>query len=196
MTRAIFLDRDGTINHMVKYFSGWDAPQKARDVKLIDGVAKIISWANKNKILVIEVSNQPGVAKGKMSQKESDAIEDKIHFLLNKKKVVVNKAYICPHHPNAVITKLRKNCNCRKPKPGLLIKAAKDLDIDLSKSIFLGDKVSDIRAGRAAGVKTVIYLHNEDEPKKVTEAQNPGADYKVKSMKAAFRIITNYFKLR
>jgi len=189
------MDRDGVINRMVLYKTSWDSPQKPKDVRLVPNIEKIISWANKNKIPVVEVSNQPGVAKGKMTQEVSDAIEARVHELLKEKGAVINKAYICPHHPNAVVLKLKRVCNCRKPKPGLILRAKKELHINLRNSIFLGDKASDAIAGRAAGVKTVVYLHHEDETKKILETQNNNSDYKVDSIKEAFQIIQNYFKL-
>lgn len=168
--KALFLDRDGVVNHMVLYNGSWDSPQSPKDVKLVKGIEKVISWANKNKILVIEISNQPGVAKGKMTQKISDAIEKKIHQLLKLEGATVNKIYICPHHPKAVIPKLKRKCNCRKPNPGLFLKAAKELKIDLKKSVFLGDKASDVEAGQNAGCKTILYFHKEDVREKIEQA--------------------------
>jgi D-glycero-D-manno-heptose 1,7-bisphosphate phosphatase len=193
MDKALFLDRDGVINHMVLYKTGWDSPQKPEDVALIAGIEKIISWANKNKISIIEVSNQPGVAKGKMSQKTSDAIENKVHQLLKENGTFINKVYICPHHPAAVIAKLRKKCNCRKPKPGLLLKAAKELGIDLTKSVFLGDKAADAIAGKKAGCKTIIYIHHHDSKNKVEEAKNADADFKVTKMPEVTQILRKLY---
>lgn len=196
MHKTLFLDRDGVINHIIRYETGWDSPQRPGDVKLVKGIEKIILWANENKIPVIEVSNQPGVAKGKMSQKTSDAIEKRIHHLLKEKCAIIDKVYICSHHPNAVVSKLKKNCNCRKPKPGLLLRAAKELKINLSKSIMLGDKASDMEAGAGAGCKTIILIHNEDVFEKVKESKKIKSDYKVISIKEAFQIIQKYFKSR
>ena len=192
--RALFLDRDGIIDHMVLYGYGWDSPQKPEDVKLVIGIAKIISWANKNNILTIEVSNQPGVAKGKMTQKTSDAIEERVHQLLRGKRAIIDNVYICPHHPEAVIPELKKMCDCRKPKPGLLFRAAKELKIDLTNSIMLGDKAGDVEAGKKAGCKTIIYLHKKDSVNKVEEAINAKADYKVTKMQDVMQILKKYFK--
>jgi len=194
MKKALFIDRDGVINRMVKYDYGWDSPQASKDVKLVEGVEKIISWTNENKILVVEVSNQPGVAKGKMTQKTSNLIETKVNRLLQRKGARIDRAYICPHHPHAIIPEFKKVCDCRKPKPGLIFYAAKELGINLSKSIFLGDKASDVIAGKAIGVKTIIYLHHEDEEEKIFEANKVESDYKEASMKEVFRIIRAHFK--
>lgn len=194
MKKALFLDRDGVINRMVKYAHGWDSPQGPEDVELVDGIEKIIGWANEYNIPLIEVSNQPGVAKGKMDQKTSDAIEEKIHRLLKEKGSVIDKTYICPHHPEAVIPELRVICDCRKPKPGLLIKAAGELSIDLKKSLILGDKENDVLAGKSAGCKTIIFIHNKDEDDKVASAKKGRADYSISEMSEALPILTEIFK--
>ncbi|OHA88495.1 MAG: hypothetical protein A2653_00990 [Candidatus Zambryskibacteria bacterium RIFCSPHIGHO2_01_FULL_43_25] len=196
MKKALFIDRDGVINRLVKYDSGWDSPQKPQDVKLIKDVEKIISWANLQKIPVIEISNQPGVAKGKIDQKTSDAIEKKVHQLLEEKGAFIDKVYICPHHRKATVPRLRKNCNCRKPKPGLILKASRQLGINLEKSIFLGDKASDVDAATKAGVKSLIYLHNKDESNKNKEARQAKADFKTSSTKEILQILRNFFKLK
>jgi len=196
MQRALFLDRDGVVNHLILYKDGWDSPQKPGDVKLIYGIEKIISRANQNNILVIEISNQPGVAKGKMDQKTSDEIERRVHQLLKQKGAVINKIYICPHHPKSLISKLSINCDCRKPKPGLILNASKELDINLNKSISLGDKASDVEAAKNAGVKSIIYLHNEDESRKNKGARSAKADFKVSSIEEILKILRDFFKLK
>ena len=196
MERAFFVDRDGVINRMVIYESGWDSPQKAEDVKLVSGIEKVISWANENKISVIEVSNQPGVAKGKMTQTVSDNIESQVHKLLSKKGAVINNVYICPHYPDAMVPELKKVCDCRKPKPGLIFQASSELGLDLSGSIMLGDKSSDAEAAQNAGVKSILYLHNEDQADKNAEARLSKANFKVVSMSEVIPIIESFFKLR
>ena len=194
MQKALFLDRDGVINRMVLYEDGWDSPQNPQDVELVDDVEKVISWANKKGITLIEVSNQPGVAKGKMDQKTSDAIEKRVHRLLGDKGALIDKVYICPHHPEAVVPELKAVCDCRKPKPGLLIKAAKELKIDLGESVFLGDKANDVQAGRKAGCKTIIFTHAQDSNDKVEEAKKVKADYRLFEIKGAIPIVEKMFK--
>ncbi|MBI2404996.1 HAD-IIIA family hydrolase [Candidatus Gottesmanbacteria bacterium] len=191
---ALYIDRDGVINRMIKYAHGWDCPQKPQDVQLVKGIEKVISWANKQNIPVVEISNQPGVAKRNMSQKTSDAIEGKVHQLLREKGAVIDNTYICFHHPQAIVSKLKKVCDCRKPKPGLLLKAARELRIDLEKSVFLGDKANDVEAGRRAGCKTIIFIHNEDVEHKVEEAKYAKTDYKIVKISEAIPVIENIFK--
>ena len=166
---ALFIDRDGVINRMVKYKYGWDSPRKVEDITLVPGIVEIIKWANERSLPVIEISNQPGVAKGKLTQKMSRAIQRRVEELLERRGVHLDKAYICPHHPNGVVPELTCDCHCRKPKPGLLLKAAKEMGLDLEKCIFLGDKETDALAGRAAGCKTIIFVHDEDDPEKVAK---------------------------
>lgn len=191
--KALFIDRDGVICRMVKYGEKYDSAQKVEDIKLVDGVSRIVKWANENGILAVEISNQPGVAKGKMSRELSEAIEAKAHLLLRKQRAVINHKYICLHHPRGVVAELTQECDCRKPKPGLILQAARDLDIDLASSLYLGDKASDALAGKASGVKTIIYLHDEDDPQKVEETKNQVADFKSPSMDEVLQIVRDYF---
>lgn len=194
MKRVLFLDRDGVINKMVKHKGVFDSPLRPDDVKLLPGIVKIIKLANKKGVPVVEISNQPGVAKGKMSRATQRNIEKTIHTLLKKEGVQINNTYICPHHPNGVVKKLAIDCDCRKPKPGLIFRAAKELDIDLHKSILLGDTSTDVKAGKAAGVKTIIFLHSNNEPRKVKEAKKTAADYKINNLKQAEEILKKFFE--
>jgi D-glycero-D-manno-heptose 1,7-bisphosphate phosphatase len=193
---VLLIDRDGIINHLVHYQHGWDSPQKPQDIKLIRGIEKIIAWANKNNVLVVEISNQPGVAKGKMTKKTSDTIENVIHKLLKDMNTHIDYSYICNHHPNGVVPNLTKECICRKPKPGLILQAAREQHIDLKKSIFLGDKESDVLAGKNAGCKTLIYLHTHDLPDKVEKAKNAEADYKINRLSDALPVLRKNFEVK
>jgi D-glycero-D-manno-heptose 1,7-bisphosphate phosphatase len=192
--RALFLDRDGIINKMIHYPGGYDSPRKAKDVFLIRGVTEIINSANNNDVPVFIITNQPGVAKGKLTQNEFKKIQNKIIFLLEKAGAKIAYTYICPHHPDAINEKYKVNCECRKPQPGLLVKASREFNINLEKSIFLGDSATDVQAGKAAGCKTIVFLHNEDEKEKTISAKKSGADHKVSSFKKAEKIIEDFFK--
>jgi D,D-heptose 1,7-bisphosphate phosphatase len=191
---ALFLDRDGVINHLVRYRYGWDSPQRPADVVLVGGITELVTWANQLRLPVIEISNQPSLAKGKMDRIESAAIETRIHFCLKGEGGRIDKSYICLHHPESVYAEFRVECDCRKPKPGLLFKAADELGIDLSKSVFLGDKRSDIKAGWAAGCTTILYLHVEDEGEKVWDAWSTPADYKITMLSNAIPILKSIFR--
>ena len=183
MNKVLFLDRDGVINKVVKNEKcEYDSPQNIDEVCLVEGIEKLIGFANKNNIMVIEVTNQPAVAKGKMSMELCQQIENQIDKLLLEKEVRIDKKYICYHQ-------LIDDCICRKPKPGMLLQATKELDIDLKNSVMMGDRDWDVMAGKAAGCKTILYLFNEDSPEKIKFAMESNPDYKVWSMDEALIII-------
>jgi len=143
--RAVFLDRDGVINKRAKdhdYIKNWD------QFEFLPNVARTIRSLNKN-FLVVVVSNQRGMSRGIMTMSDVLDINRKMQSALKKDKAAIDKIYICPHS-------LKDNCSCRKPKPGLLLAAARDLDIDLTKSYIVGDSMSDIEAGKKAGCKTIF----------------------------------------
>lgn len=162
--KAVFLDRDGVINEMVynPEFGIVDSPLNPREFKLLAGVAEAVKLFKGIGFLTVVVSNQPGVAKGKMSLELLERIDKKMKGELAKREAHLDGVYYCLHHPDPQQVKVKKylkNCDCRKPKPGLLLKAAKDLNIDLSKSYMIGDGLIDIEAGKQAGCKT-IFLGN------------------------------------
>ena len=193
--RALFIDRDGIINHMILQKDGFfDPPRNVEQVKLIEGIIEIIYWLNKKNIPIIEVSNQPGFALGKMSLKKMEAIEDEIHNKLNQKKVYVDKVYHCHHHPNSIIKYLKIDCKCRKPKSGLFQLAESEMKLDLEQSVILGDNVSDMEAGKNVGCKTILFLHNNDLPHKVIANKDYIPEFKVYSHKEVIPILMKIFK--
>jgi len=161
-SKAIFLDRDGVINEMVYNpdFGTVDSPMNPGEFVMIKGVGEAINNFRAKGFLVVVISNQPATAKGKMTIQLLRQITQKMKHELKKSGAKLDGVYYCLHHadPEQVkIKKYLKKCDCRKPKPGLLLKAAKDLNIDLAKSYMIGDGLTDIEAGQAAGCKT-IYL--------------------------------------
>lgn len=158
MNRAVFLDRDGVINrYAYNAESGTvDTPANPAEFQLLDGAAEAIAAFNRLGVPVIVVSNQPGIAKGKFTPQLLDAIEKEMRARLAPAGAHIGAAYYCLHHPDAVVADYRSDCDCRKPKPGLILRAAQEHDIDLSASFLIGDDVSDILAGRAAGVATIL----------------------------------------
>lgn len=196
MKRALFLDRDGTINRVVFYpqTNEYDSPQKPDDVRLIDGIAQVIRWANKHHIPVLEVSNQPGIAKGKMTTEVCLSIDERVYQLLKAKGAKIDRSYLCLHHPLGTVPELTIECSCRKPKPGLLIRASREFNLDLTKSIILGDGAVDITAGRSVGCKTVLLLNPENDPQSVKDALAVETDHKIKFISEAVPILEQYFK--
>lgn len=157
--KAIFLDRDGTIN---KYRGFITAPDQ---LELIEGVAAAIRKINESGYLAIIVSNQPVVARGECTFADLRKIHDKLETELGKQGAYVDDIFYCPHHPDRGFEgeriELKIDCDCRKPKPGMLLQAAEKYNIDLKKSYMVGDSYRDVEAGLAAGVRC-IYLGRPD----------------------------------
>jgi D-glycero-D-manno-heptose 1,7-bisphosphate phosphatase len=158
MTKAVFLDRDGVINPLVFHpdFGIIDSPMNPTQFKLIQGATEAIKTFNQLGLKVIIVSNQPGIAKGKMSQDLFESIRTKMKLLLAKNGAYVDGEYYCLHHPKAKLREYRIICNCRKPKPGLIQKAQADLSLDINRCYMVGDGLTDIVAGNAAGCKSIL----------------------------------------
>lgn len=152
--KAIFLDRDGTINKFVGFL------KNIEDFELIDGTSNAIKRINNSNYLVIVVTNQPVIARGEVSYEELQEIHNKMETLLGFEGAYVDAIYFCPHHPDkgykGEIEKLKIECDCRKPKPGMLLKAAEDFNIDLNQSWMIGDDKKDIMAGKAVGCNTCL----------------------------------------
>jgi D-glycero-D-manno-heptose 1,7-bisphosphate phosphatase len=156
--RAVFLDRDGVLNELV-YFpdvGAIDSPLNPRQFRLTPDASKAIRLLNDLGLKVVLVSNQPGVAKGKLTLENLEKIKQKMKRELAKEGAHIDSEYYCLHHPMAARKEYRRNCGCRKPKPGLLLKAARDLNLNLRNSFMVGDSLVDIEAGRAAGCRTVL----------------------------------------
>ena len=154
--KAIFLDRDGTINKMVGFVT------KPEQFELIEGAAEAIKAINKSGYLAIVVTNQPVIARGDCTFEELQTIHDKMETELGKVGAFVDAIYVCPHHTDKGFEGERPeykcNCDCRKPKPGLLLQASKDFNIDLSESYMIGDSHRDVEAGENAEVKKCIKV--------------------------------------
>ena len=152
--KAVFLDRDGTINKYVGFLRDID------DFELISGVAEAIAAINASGYLAIVVTNQPVIARGEVTFDQLREIHNKMETLLGEKGAYLDAIYYCPHHPQkgfrGEISELKFECECRKPKPGMLLMAAKNFNIDLSQSWMVGDGENDIKAGKAAGCKTAL----------------------------------------
>lgn len=157
--RAIFLDRDGTINKYVGFL------REVEQFELLEDVVEAIQKINSSGYLAIVVTNQPVIARGEVTFEELNTIHNKMETELGKHGAYLDGIYYCPHHPDrgfeGEIKELKIQCECRKPKPGMLIQAAKDFNIDLSKSWMIGDSENDILAGKNAGCKTAL-IGNED----------------------------------
>ena len=152
--KAVFLDRDGTINKYVGFL------RNINEFELNDGVPEAIEKINKSGYLTIVVTNQPVIARGEVTINELDEIHNKMETLLGEYGAYIDGLYYCPHHPHKGYEgerpEFKIECECRKPKPGMLLQAAKDFNIDLKESWMIGDGENDIEAGKNAGCKTVL----------------------------------------
>lgn len=158
--KAIFLDRDGTVNNYVGFLTNIDK------FALLPDVAEAVKRINASGYLAIVVTNQPVIARGEVSMAQLEEIHNKMETLLGQHGAYLDAIYYCPHHPHkgyeGEVPELKIDCDCRKPKPGLLLRAAEDLNIDLSQSWMIGDSENDVKAGRAAGCKTALISNKQE----------------------------------
>lgn len=147
---AVFLDRDGTLIEEVNYLA---APEQ---VRLIPGAADAVRRVNDAGALVVVVTNQAGVARGYFPESRVAEVHDHLASLLAARVAYVDAFHYCPHHPTEGVGEYRVACRCRKPLPGMLLSAARELDIDLGRSWMIGDKMCDAKAGEAAGCRTLL----------------------------------------
>lgn len=156
--KAVFLDRDGVINELIYYPEQGiiDSPFTVEQFRLLPGVGEAIKKFREMDYKVVLVSNQPGIAKGHMSEETFDNIRQKMKEELAREGAFLDGEYYCFHHPEAKVERLKANCECRKPNIGLLLQAAQELDIDLSQSWMIGDSLTDVKAGKGAGVRTIL----------------------------------------
>lgn len=147
LSPAVFLDRDGTINIDPGYLSSPD------EVILFPDTGKALSKIKNLKFKLIVISNQSGIARGKLKKENVDSVNMKINDLLSVDKVKIDAFYYCPYHPDF---STEEESSCRKPSPKLIFQAVEELNINLLKSYFIGDSVSDIECGMNAGIKTIL----------------------------------------
>ena len=156
--KAIFLDKDGTLIPDIPYNVNPDL------ITLQHGVIEGLKLLKNKGFIFVVISNQAGVAHGYFKYEELEKVEKKLNALLNKEEIYIESYYFCPHHPAGKIAQYAIACECRKPQPGMILSAAKTLNIDLDKSWMIGDILNDVEAGNRAGCKTVLLnIGNETE---------------------------------
>lgn len=149
---AVFIDRDGTMSEEVGYVN------HISRFKLLENTAAAVKLLNEAGVLAIVATNQAGVARGYFEEPMINKVHEKLKNELAKSGASVDAIYYCPHHPSAGKPPYRAECNCRKPKPGMILKAKDDFDIDLSRSYMVGDKISDVEFGLKLGLKSVMVM--------------------------------------
>jgi D,D-heptose 1,7-bisphosphate phosphatase len=184
--KAIFLDRDDTLIEDPGYINNPD------QVKLLDGVDKALIEFRAMGYKLIVVSNQSAVARGMVSEQALDEIHNRLKQMLAEKGAPLDRIYYCPYHPDGVIEKYRKESDWRKPKPGMLLAAADELDIDLGQSWMIGNSSRDIQAGLQAGCKTILINHPSHY--KLHKLGEPNPDYGAVNIKEAVNIIKKHHR--
>lgn len=185
---AVFVDRDGVLNHLVERRPGAppESPLRPRDVRLVEGAAAALAAVRSLGLRVVLVSNQPAAAKGECGVSELLAVHLRVVGLLRAEGAVVDAQRLCLHHPDGPTGPLRRRCECRKPAPGMLLSAAGDLGLDLERSWMVGDSDSDVAAGASAGVSTVLV---ESEGGAHKRRGGPAPGWTVASITEAVRVI-------
>jgi D-glycero-D-manno-heptose 1,7-bisphosphate phosphatase len=148
--RALFLDRDGTLVHAVHF------PSRPEQLRLYEHVGPGLRLLQQQGFVPIVITNQSGIARGYFSESDLQAMHSFLSAQLAKEDVQLAAIYSCPHYPSGSVPAYARECACRKPEPGMLLQAAADFDIDLSRSWFIGDILDDIEAGNRAGCHTVL----------------------------------------
>lgn len=180
---AVFLDRDGTLNVDTGYIT------RPENVELADGAAAGAAMLSEAGYLLVVASNQSAIARGMLSEAQADEVDQRVVALLRERDVRIEHVYRCPHLPGGSVARYAVECDCRKPKPGLLIRAARELGIDLARSWVVGDRVRDIQAGLAAGCRTIAVA--SAGPAHADEfMQFPAGTQHAKDLVAAAGIIT------
>jgi D,D-heptose 1,7-bisphosphate phosphatase len=171
---AVFLDRDGVINEEVGYLDNLDK------LKIIPGAYEAIKLINKSGMKAVVITNQAGVAKGLFTEDFVRETNYHLQKILREQEAYINNFYYCPHHPTEGEEPYRRICDCRKPAPGMLVQAARDLNIDLTKSYLVGDRFNDMEAATKAGVKGILVktgyaseLLQDDGPDKAKPENKP-----------------------
>ena len=191
---AIFLDRDGVINKMVYHpnFGLVDSPANPDEFFLLAGVSQAVRQINEMSLPVIVISNQPGVAKRKFTEKLLEATTAKMHRVLAQDGARLDAVYYCLHHPEAQLPQYKSSCACRKPRPGLLLQAAQEWGISLEDSYFIGDGITDILAGQAAGTRTILIASRKPYLYEALAERNANPDYIVNDLNEAVKIIQTH----
>jgi D-glycero-D-manno-heptose 1,7-bisphosphate phosphatase len=176
---AVFLDRDGTIVREVDYL------RSVEELRLLPGAGNAIRHLNEAGLAVVVVSNQSGVARGLLTEADVTRIHDVLRRRLRRYKARLDGIYYCPHHPEGRVVRYRLRCRCRKPAPGLLQRAARDLGLDLHRCLAVGDAARDVEAGRRAGCRTVLVRTGYGAESESRWGSDPPPDHVADSLAAA-----------
>jgi len=152
MQKAVFLDRDGTLNEEMGYIN------HASRFKIFDFTFNAIRILNNSGYLVFVITNQSGLARGYFDERLLSEIHGQLISNAEKEKAFIEKIYFCPHHKDGIVSKYKVECDCRKPKPGMLLKAREEYNLSLENSYMIGDRYKDIEFGQNYGLKTIMVM--------------------------------------
>ena len=191
IARAVLLDRDGIINELM-YFPDQgtvDSPFLPDQMKLTPFAINSINRFHQLNFKVFVISNQPGMARAHFDQATFDAISCRMRELLKQGDAYVDGEYYCFHHPQGSREKYRIVCDCRKPKPGMILRAASDHGFSIPDTFFIGDGIVDIKAGRAAGCKTILIASANGFLLRLLAEQNAEPDFLVRTLDEAVKVV-------
>jgi len=181
---AIFLDKDGTLIPDVPF------NVDAGKIQLNPGVVEGLEMLKEKGYVFIGISNQSGIAHGYFNEEALQAAIQKVKDLLAAHSIQLHGFYYCPHHPSGIIDAYTKQCDCRKPKPGLLLRAAHDLNVDLSRSWMIGDILNDVEAGHQAGCRCILINNGNETEWLLNDGRTP--DYTAENLKEAASLIIKH----
>ena len=195
--RAVLLDRDGIINELM-YFPEQgtvDSPFLPDQMKLTPFAVSSINRFHEMGFKIFVISNQPGMAKAHFDEATFDSISRRMRELLKQGNAYLDGEYYCFHHPHGTREEYRVDCGCRKPKPGLILTAAKEHGFSLANTFFIGDGIVDVKAGRAAGCRTVLVASTNAFLLELLAAQDAEPDFLVRTLDDAVKIVESKNKL-
>ena len=176
-TKAVFLDKDGTLIENVPYNVD---PKK---IRLVDGALEGLKKLHAAGYQIVVVTNQSGVALGKFGEEDLRGVEERIRSLMERRRIPLSGFFYCPHHPDGIVKQYAIRCFCRKPSPGLLFQAARELQINLAASWMIGDILNDVEAGHRADCRTILIDNGNETEWKLSPLREP--HYKVKNLMEA-----------
>ncbi len=187
MKPAVFFDRDGVINElMLNSDTGeYEPPHSPGDLTLFPDVIASLRILQNAGFDLFLVSNQPDYAKGKTTLEQIQAVHERLNQILKSEGILFRDYYYCYHHPQGTVPEYSFSCECRKPKPYFILKAARDYGIDLAHSWMVGDRDTDIACGKAAGTRTILILY----PHSAGNRGSGDPDYKVENIRDAVHTI-------
>jgi D-glycero-D-manno-heptose 1,7-bisphosphate phosphatase len=167
MNKAIFIDKDGTLIEDIPY--NVDPSRVKLQAETIEGLKRL----KRDGFLLIVVSNQSGIARGYFAPEAIVNVRLKIEEILGQSDIKLDDLYFCPHHPEGSVTEYSIECNCRKPQPGMILKAAEKFNVDLSRSWMIGDILHDIEAGNQAGCRTILIDNGNETEWEIDHQRRP-----------------------